>query len=117
MIVRVGIVLVLVLALVGVILLFNRGSGTDGSQAQRMVDSGALLLDVRARKEFATGHIPNALNVPVQELPERLDELGSKEDGIVVYCRSGARSARAEQILRKAGYRVVHDLGAMGNWK
>ena len=115
MIVRVGIVLAL--ALVGVILFFNRGRGADGSQAYRMVDSGALLLDVRTRKEFATGHIPNALNIPVQELPERLDELGSKEDGIVVYCRSGARSARAEQILRKAGYRVVHDLGAMGNWK
>jgi phage shock protein E len=74
-----------------------------------------LLLDVRTPAEFGEGHIPGAVNIAVHELGARLPELGPKQRPIVVYCRSGARSASATQLMRRAGYDVL-DIGAMGNW-
>lgn len=76
---------------------------------------GALLLDVRTAAEFAEAHVPRALNVPVQELAARLGELGPTSRPIVVYCRSGGRSAMASIILRQAGYQV-RDIGPMSAW-
>lgn len=85
------------------------------SNARERVANGALLLDVRTPAEFSERHIPGAVNVPVQELGARLRELGPKHRPIVVYCRSGARSAAATQLMRRAGYDVL-DIGGMGNW-
>jgi rhodanese-related sulfurtransferase len=51
--------------------------------------------------------------VPLDQLPSRLRELGSKEEPIVVYCRSGRRSALAAAILRKAGFTRVTDVGSL----
>ena len=83
-----------------------------------MTKKGALLLDVRTAQEFAAGHVEGATNVPVQELEGRLATLPAKKDQpIVVYCQSGHRSSRAAEILKKAGYTSVNDLGAMSNWK
>jgi rhodanese-related sulfurtransferase len=84
-------------------------------EAVELVAKGALLLDVRTPEEFATKHLPGALNVPVQELLSRLTKLGPGPRDIVVYCRSGIRSAAAAAVLRSAGHRVL-DLGAMDNW-
>ena len=75
-----------------------------------------MLLDVRTPAEFAAGHIEGALNIPVQELEERMNELVPRERQLVVYCRSGARSHRAKGLLEPAGYASVHDLGAMSSW-
>lgn len=85
--------------------------------ARELVGGGALLLDVRTAGEFAGGHLPSAVNVPVQELGRRVDELGHKERAVVVYCHSGLRSATAARVLRQNGFRDVHDLGAMGRWR
>jgi phage shock protein E len=87
----------------------------DGAQAKKLVDGGALLLDVRTPEEFASGHVGGAVNIPVQVLGQRLAEVGSKDREVVVYCKSGGRSARAATELRQAGYKV-HDLGGIGNW-
>ena len=86
-----------------------------GVEAKRLVGAGALLLDVRTPAEFAGGHVEGALNIPVQVLATRLEEVGPKEREVVVYCLSGGRSARAAGELRAAGY-TVHDLGGIGNW-
>lgn len=88
----------------------------SSAQAHTLVDGGALLLDVRTPGEFASGHIDGALNIPVQELAGRLGELDDKSRDIVVYCRSGGRSAQAKRLLSAEGYTAVHDLGAMGRW-
>lgn len=98
--------------------LFERlvGARIDGAQARRLVDSGALLLDVRTTGEFAGGHLPGAVNVPVDELPQGMHHLSPPDRVIVVYCRSGMRSSRAAGLLRRAGFQTVHDLGGMGNW-
>jgi rhodanese-related sulfurtransferase len=91
-------------------------SGVSSAEAKALVDKGALLLDVRTREEFSSGHVNGALNIPVQELAGRLKELSDKAKPVVVYCRSGGRSASAASLLRQSGYNV-HDLGAMHNWQ
>lgn len=78
---------------------------------------GALLLDVRTPHEYAQGHLSNAINIPVQELPGRLGELGDdRTRPVVVYCQSGSRSAAAARSLQAAGFTSVHDIGPMSNW-
>ena len=82
---------------------------------RELVSQGALLLDVRTPAEYREGHVPHALNLPVQELPARLHEVGPTERPIVVYCRSGGRSAQAARLLTRAGY-SVRDIGPMTAW-
>lgn len=86
------------------------------TQAKALVKKGALLVDVRTPEEFAGGHIDGAVNIPIDDLDARKGELPKDKD-IVVYCRSGGRSARAKNLLAQAGYTKVLDLGAMSNWK
>jgi rhodanese-related sulfurtransferase len=104
-----------VLAVAGY-LVFGRGRELQGAEARRLVAEGALLLDVRSPGEFSGGHLPGAINVPVQELEARLREVGPDERHVVVYCRSGHRSSRAAQILREHGFAHVHNLGPMTAW-
>lgn len=103
-----------------VMLLMGAGGGptiTD-AEAKALVKDGAFLLDVRTPGEFSAGHIQGAVNIPVQELEQQLAQLPQKKDQpIVVYCHSGRRSASAKQIMEKAGYTKVSDLGGMSNWK
>ena len=84
--------------------------------SRRLVEAGARLVDVRTPQEFANGHIPGAVNMPVQDLERRMGELTGKDRPIVLYCRSGARSSSAARMLKSAGYTEVHDLGAMSRW-
>lgn len=83
--------------------------------AREEVQAGALLLDVRTPAEHAAGHIEGSSNIPVQELDGRLGELGATGRQVVVYCRSGARSAHAARLLRAAGHEVT-DIGPMSAW-
>ena len=100
--------------LVGGVLL---ASQTASKEAHRLVtEEGALLLDVRTPEEFAEGHLPGALNIPVDQVAKRLDEVGPKDKPVVVYCRTGRRSGLAAVTLEKAGFQSVHDLGAMSAW-
>ena len=86
-------------------------------QARALVEAGAVLIDVRSPGEFSSGHIEGARNIPVGELGARLAEVGDRDTPVVVYCRSGARSASAASTLTGAGFTQVHDLGAMSRWK
>lgn len=88
----------------------------SGEDAQRAVAAGAFLLDVRTPGEFSQGHIDGAVNIPVAELSERLQELPNRDSNIVVYCKSGGRSGRAQQLLEKSGFKNVLNLGGMSRW-
>jgi len=96
--------------------LFMKGGDVNGADARRLVQAGARLIDVRTPGEFAAGHLPGASNLPLQELAGRLGELGAKDSPIVLYCRSGARSASAARSLKTAGFAAVRNLGGMGRW-
>ena len=73
------------------------------------------LVDVRTPEEFAGGHIAGSANINVEELSQRLSEV-PKDKPVVLYCRSGNRSAKAAQILAEAGYTEVYDLGGIQTW-
>ena len=71
-----------------------------------------LVVDVRSKLEFFTGHLPGAVCIPVDELPAGLERRGaSPESRILVYCGSGQRSAKAASQLQAAGYKHVVDGG------
>ena len=76
-----------------------------------------VILDVRTVSEFNSIHIEGAINIPVDELQERLDELG-KDDEILVYCRSGIRSSQAMKTLSNNGFSKVYNmLGGIDAWR
>ena len=90
------------------------GGKVDGSKAKKLVAGGAKLVDVRGADEYGVKHIEGAENAPVETIDET--DLGPKETPLVLYCSSGARSARAATTLRSKGYKNVYELGAMSNW-
>jgi len=75
-----------------------------------------LLLDVRTPEEFAQERIAGAVNIPLQVLPERLRDV-PQDQPVVLVCRSGNRTKMAAQILTKAGYTKLYDLGGLMQWK
>lgn len=79
----------------------------------------ALVLDVRSREEFASGHVPGATNIPHGELADRLGELGSVKDrALVVYCESGRRAGMAQETLLASGFtKLLHLEGDMKAWR
>jgi adenylyltransferase/sulfurtransferase len=85
--------------------------------AERMKESNHLrLLDVREPHELQISHIPGATLIPLGQLAARLSELDSAED-MVVFCKSGTRSARALELLTSAGFRKVKNLkGGVNSW-
>lgn len=87
----------------------------DGPTAKRLVAGGARLVDVRTLEEYGSQHLDGAENVPVDTLATT-DIAGPKDAPVVVYCRSGKRSARAAARLRELGHTKVYDLGAMTRW-
>jgi phage shock protein E len=84
----------------------------------QFVDASAAhqLVDVRTPEEFASGHLPNAVNIPLQELSARLGEVATDEP-VVLYCRSGNRSGQAAQLLAAEGFTQVLDLGGIIAWE
>jgi adenylyltransferase/sulfurtransferase len=74
-----------------------------------------VLLDVRGPQEWAICTLPNARQIPLQELPARVGEL-AKDTEIVAYCKMGARSERAAAFLRDAGYRATSLRGGILAW-
>jgi len=85
-------------------------------EGQRRVQAGALLLDVRERDEYAAVHAQGARLMPLSEFQDQYGTL-SKDQEIVVICRSGARSARAAQFLLEQGYRAVNLGGGTIAWE
>jgi phage shock protein E len=81
-------------------------------------DRSLVVLDVRTPEEFAAGHLPGAINIPHTEMAARVAELeGSRDSDIVVYCRTGARSATALGVLGKSGFkRLYHLQGDYTRW-
>lgn len=85
-------------------------------RARALVAAGAALIDVRSPREFESGHLPRARNLPLERLLALPEAAGSKDRPVVVYCKSGTRSAAAARALRRAGYGTVVNLGPMFAW-
>jgi phage shock protein E len=72
----------------------------------------AAIVDVRSPGEFMSGHVAGSINIPLQEIPQRMDELKGFGKPIVVCCASGNRSGQAERFLRQQGLTDVYNGGS-----
>ncbi len=79
---------------------------------------GVVLLDVREEEEFITGHAAAAELLPVDEINSETAAalIPSAETPVMVYCRSGYRSARAARMLENLGYMEIYDMGGLVGW-
>ena len=80
----------------------------------------AVVLDVRTEEEFESGYIPKAINIDIQMGPSFIDEINSldKTKSYYVYCRSGARSSQAVQLMRELGFNNTFNLlGGILDWE
>jgi len=88
----------------------------NAQELQKLQSSGAWVVDVRTSYEYAGAHIPGAVNVPIDQLPQAAAKW-NKNQPIVVYCATGARSANALAYLSANGFRKLYDLtGGMTAW-
>ena len=79
----------------------------------QLVKQGAVILDVRTKAEYQTGHIRGSINIPVDQLANNLSRLPDKQKTVITCCASGIRSASAKNILQANGYKNVYNAG---NW-
>ena len=85
-------------------------------ERQAKKDPSLFVLDVRTAKEFAEGHVPGAVNVPYDQVASRLAQIPKDKD-VVLYCRSGRRTALAGEVLKANGYsKLEHLQGDMQAW-
>ena len=94
-------------------------TANSAREAKERMDSGddIIILDVRTQDEYEESHIPGAILIPNEtigtEMPEQLPDAGQE---ILVYCRSGNRSAQAAKKLVEAGYTQIYDFGGIMDW-
>jgi len=93
----------------------NRKASPPKSDLKEMLSKGALLIDVRSRGEFAGGYAKGSKNIPLNELPNSLQQL-DKEQNIVVVCASGMRSSQAVNLLKQNGFTNCYNGGSWYNF-
>jgi rhodanese-related sulfurtransferase len=87
----------------------------EPAEAQRRVQAGAALIDVRESDEFAQARVPGAVLIPLSEFAQRYTEL-PQESEVVLMCAGGVRSAQAAQFATQHGYRVTNLEGGINAW-
>jgi len=107
----------------GAIMMYHQRTGASSVGPQKAVmlinRQGAVVVDVREKKEFDTGHIVDSINIPLAKLKQRLSELRKhKEKPVVVVCKLGQHSGDAAKTLQESGYAEVFRLsGGITEWK
>jgi NADPH-dependent 2,4-dienoyl-CoA reductase/sulfur reductase-like enzyme/rhodanese-related sulfurtransferase len=86
---------------------------TSANESAEVETNGPIVIDVRTPEEYAMGAYPGSVNIPLDILPNRLDELGTKDRDITLYCASGARSAYGKRILDQSGFTNVRNGGGI----
>tara|TARA_B100001029_G_C14896787_1_gene358603 strand:+ start:364 stop:780 length:417 start_codon:yes stop_codon:yes gene_type:complete len=98
----------------------NSASSVAPQEAIMMINrENAMVVDVRERKEFESGHIVDSLNIPLNKLKQRLTELKKHEQKpLIVVCKLGQHSGEAAKLLQEAGHiNVVRLTGGLSEWK
>ena len=89
------------------------------NEAKKLMETekGYIIADVRSTEEYANGHIPNAISIPLDTIGnEAKSQLKDKNQLIMVYCRTGRRSREATLKLIEEGYANVIDFGGINDW-
>ena len=107
--------ILVIAAVVAVIFMMKKAGQISAKDARAHLKNGALVIDVRSRGEFSSGHLPNAVNIPLDEietaLPRRVKD---KNQVLLLHCLSGTRSGMAKSKLKSLGYANVFNLGSFG---
>lgn len=99
--------------------MFRSYTKISQDEAKKMMEKedGHIIVDVRRKDEFETGHIPGAICIPNESIgTEQPEELPDLDQIILVYCRSGNRSKQAAQKLFDMGYTNVYEFGGIIDW-
>lgn len=116
-------ILMLAIVIGGLFLFMQNGNANQTMTYQELQNKlnakeNFVLLDVRTQEEFDSGHIPTAILLPYDEINlKAATVLPDKEKEIVLYCRSGRRSAIAKKALVELGYKDVKDFGGISKWQ
>ena len=116
-------ILMLVIVIGGLFMFMQNGSANQKMSYEELQNKlnakeNFVLLDVRTQEEFDAGHIPTAILLPYDEINlKAATVLPDKEKEIVLYCRSGRRSAIAKKALVELGYKDVKDFGGISKWQ
>lgn len=114
----------LLIILLGVFCLVGCSSSDDSTVSyleakEKIINEGAILVDVRTEEEYNTEHIDGAVLLTLDTINEEsvASVIENKDTPIIVYCQSGNRSGQALDLLKDLGYSEVYDLGAISNWE
>lgn len=111
---RISFILLALLLLVGC----STSSKLSPSQAWSKIDEGAVLVDVRTPAEYQSGHIEGAINISLDQIKTKPDQLALNHSSeLVLYCQSGNRAGQAESILKSHGFKRVYNAGGYSNLK
>ena len=80
---------------------------------QELIQQGAKIIDVRTAEEFKGGNVPNSINIPLNEVPQRIDDFEGIDDPIILCCLSGGRSGQATGFLQAQGIECYNGGGWM----
>src|SRR5687768_8723113 len=89
--------------------IFGFGPKVDMAE---LIKNGAMIVDVRSKGEYSSGHIKGSVNIPVDQISSNLKKFKSKDQIIITCCASGMRSGSAKHYLKSQGYTNVHNGGA-----
>jgi phage shock protein E len=107
--------ILVIAAIITVIFMMKKSGQISPKDALGYLKNGALVIDVRSPGEFNSGHLPTAINIPLDEietaLPRRVKD---KNQVLLLHCQSGMRSGMAKQKLKSIGYTNVFNLGSYG---
>jgi phage shock protein E len=105
--------IILLAAVVVLYLVWKRSTQISATDAAEHLKSGALLIDVRTPAEFKSGHLPNAINLPLAEIESALPlRVKDKNQVLLLHCQSGVRSGVARSKLKSLGYANTFNLGS-----
>lgn len=89
------------------------GFGNKTVQIKEFTENGAIIIDVRSSAEFASGHIKNSKNIPLNMIGSRVEEIKKMNKPVITCCLSGMRSSQATSILKNNGIEVMNG----GGWQ
>lgn len=97
--------------------LFKSKPTVSVEDLKEMINNGAIIIDVRTPQEFNGGNLKGAINIPVQVIGSKIDEIKNlnKNNKVILYCKSGGRAGTAESILQKNGIESIN-IGGYSSW-
>ena len=95
---------------------FIKRDDINSAVAEYQKTKGAILLDVRERDEYASGHIPESINVPVSEMDKVKGKITDTDTPVFVYCLAGTRAKRAVDAMTKMGYSNLRNIGGIKSY-